>query len=92
MMSVMTVVAQMTSQKRFISLSLFSPLRPSFLLACRLRRIGKEKLSSHSTLPNVIKYLMSYLIMITLNYLTQFLPKEELKRCAYCKGHGSFFS
>jgi hypothetical protein len=48
MMRIMTIVAQMMSQKMYMSLSLFGPLRPNFLLTLtysRFRRIGKEKLN-----------------------------------------------
>jgi hypothetical protein len=75
MMSVMAVVVQTTSQKRYMSLNLFGPLRPNFLLGLprsRLKIIGKEKLSSHFVFLSVMKYLMSYLRMVTLNCLTQF--------------------
>jgi hypothetical protein len=63
MMSIMTVVAQMMSQKSYLSLSLFGLLRPNFLLAlpCNwFKRIGKEKLSSHLMLLSVTRYLMDY--------------------------------
>jgi hypothetical protein len=88
MMSIMTVVAQMTSQKSYMSLSLFVLIRPNFLLALpcsRFKRIGKEKLSSHLMLLSVIRYLCQN---IKLSHTIP--PIEELKRLAYCKWHGKF--
>jgi hypothetical protein len=75
MMSDATVVAQMTSQKNYMSYSLFGMLRPNSLLSLpsnQFKRIDKEKLSSHSMLLSVTRYLMNYLRAATLSYLTQF--------------------
>jgi hypothetical protein len=55
------------------SLSLFGLLRPNLLLALLCIRHKKGKLSSHLMLLSVIKYLMNYLRMATLNCRTQFL-------------------
>jgi hypothetical protein len=65
----------MMSQKRYMSLSMFGPLRPNFRLALlysRFKRIRKEKLSSYLILLSVTRYLINYLRATTLNYLTQF--------------------
>jgi hypothetical protein len=73
MMSVMTVVAQIMSQKWYMSLSLFGLLRtnsPVALLYSRFERIGK-KLSSHLMFLSVTRYLMNYLRVGTLNYHIQ---------------------
>jgi hypothetical protein len=46
------------------------PAKAKLLLALPCIRHKKGKLSSHLMLPSVIKYLMSYLTMTTLNYHT----------------------
>jgi hypothetical protein len=61
------------SQKKYRSLSLFGLLRPNLLLALPCIRHKKGKLSSHLMLLSVIKYLMNFLRMTTLNCRTQFL-------------------
>jgi hypothetical protein len=74
-MSIVAVVAQLTRQNRYISLNMFGPLRLNFPLDLpysRFRRITKEKLSSHSMLLIMTKYLMNYLRVSTSNCLTQF--------------------
>jgi hypothetical protein len=59
--------------KKYRSLSLFGLLRPNLLLALPCIWDKKEKLSSHLMLLSVIKYLMRYLRMATLNCCTQIL-------------------
>jgi hypothetical protein len=58
------------SQKKYRSLSLFGLLRPNLLLALPCIRHKKGKLSSHLMLLSVIKYLMNFLRMATLNCRT----------------------
>jgi hypothetical protein len=60
-------------RKGYTSLSLFDLLRPNLLLALTHTRHEREKLSSQLMLLSVIKYLMSYLSMVILNYHIQFL-------------------
>jgi hypothetical protein len=69
------VVAQMTSQNSYMSLRLFGLLMPNFplaLICSQFKRIGEERLSLNLVLLSVIKYLMNYSRVATLNYLTQF--------------------
>jgi hypothetical protein len=61
------------SQKGYTSLSLFGLLRPNLLLALTRTRHKRGKLSSHLMLLSVIKYLMSYLSMVTIDCHIQFL-------------------
>jgi hypothetical protein len=61
------------SRKGFTSLNLFGLLRPNLLLALTHTQYKRVKLSSHLILLIVIKYLMSYLSMVILNYHIQFL-------------------
>jgi hypothetical protein len=91
MMSVMTMIAQMMSQKRYISPSLFGLLRPNFLLALpssRFRRIDKERLCF-----NVAKcdQIFDELLKSDNINLSHTIPViDELKSHAYCKLHNSF--
>jgi hypothetical protein len=55
------------SRKGYTSQSFFGLLRPNLLLALTRTRHKSGKLSSHLMLLSVIKYLMSYLSMVTLN-------------------------
>ena len=61
------------SQKGYTSLSLFGLLRPNLLLALTRTRHKRGKLNSHLMLLSVIKYLMSYLSMVTIDCHIQFL-------------------
>jgi hypothetical protein len=73
--STMTVVAQMMSQKKYMSLSMFGPLRQNFwhaLLYSRFKRIHTEKWSSYLIFLCVTRYMINYLRATTLNYITQF--------------------
>jgi hypothetical protein len=71
-MNITTIVALGMSQKSYMSLSLFDTLRPNLLFTLTCTQHKKGKLSSHSMLLSVIKYLMSYLRMVTLNCHIQF--------------------
>jgi hypothetical protein len=59
--------------EKYRSLSLFGLLRPNLLLALLCIQHKKGKLSSHLMFLSVIKYLMNYLRIATLNCRTQFL-------------------
>ena len=56
------------SRKSHLSLSLFGLSRPNLLFALTRTRHKRRNLSSHLILLSVIKYLMSYLSMVILNY------------------------
>jgi hypothetical protein len=56
------------SRKSHLSLSLFGLPRPNLLFALTRTQHKRRKLSSHLILLSVIKYLMSYLSMVILNY------------------------
>jgi hypothetical protein len=73
MMNVLTIVDQGMSWKSYVSLSLFVPLRPNFLLVLPYIRCKRRKLCPYLIFLCVIKYLMSYLRMVPLNCHTQFL-------------------
>jgi hypothetical protein len=61
------------SRKGYTSLSLFGLVRPNLLLTLTRTQHKTRKLSSHLILLSVIKYLMTYLIMVILNCHVQFL-------------------
>jgi hypothetical protein len=71
-MFIMTIVAKGMSQKSYMSRSLLGLLRPNLLHTLTCTQHKREKLTSHLILLSAIKYLMSYLRMVTLKCHIQF--------------------
>jgi hypothetical protein len=88
MMNMTMIVTQGMSRKSYMLLSLFGLLRPNLLLALTSTRHKRRKLSSHLS---VIKYLMIYLRMVTLNCRIQFPRWKNWKGMCIVNGMAIFF-
>jgi hypothetical protein len=90
-MFIITIVAQGMSQKNYMSLILFGPLKLNLLFALTYTRHKRKKLNSDLMLLNVIKIFDELLKTDNIKFSHTTPPIEELKRHMYCKWHGSFF-